>query len=62
MQEFIGNVGFVMISLFDGCCIVYAFGLRIPVAVIVAVAFLGIVVGAVVIRRLVRRDALPRTA
>ncbi|MGO4595285.1 hypothetical protein AB4Z18_15825 [Leifsonia sp. 2TAF2] len=56
-KAFIGHVGFVMISLFDGFCIVSAIDLRLPPAAIVGVAVLGVVVGVVVIRALVRRDA-----
>ena len=50
-----------MISLFDGFCIVSAIDLGMPVAVVVAVAILGVVVGVVVIRHLVRRDAITRS-
>ena len=59
-KRFIGHVGFVMISLFDGFCIVSAIDLGMPVAVVVAVAVLGVVVGVLVIRHLVRRDAIAR--
>ncbi len=55
-KAFLGHVGFVMISLFDGFCIVTAIDLRLPVAVIVIVAVLGVAVGIWVIRRLVRRE------
>ena len=60
-KRFIGHVGFVMISLFDGFCIVSAIDLGMPVAVVVTVAVLGVVVGVVVIRHLVRRDAIARS-
>ena len=56
-KAFIGHVGFVMISLFDGFCIVTAIDLRLTPAAIVAVAVLGVVAGVIVIRALVRRDA-----
>lgn len=56
-RAFIGHVGFIMISLFDGFCIVSAIDLRLPPVVIVAVAVLGVVAGVVVRRMLVRRDA-----
>jgi hypothetical protein len=59
-KKFIGHVGFVMISLFDGFCIVTAIDLRMPAVVIVAVAVIGVVVGIVAIRRLVRRDEAGR--
>lgn len=55
-KAFLGHVGFVMISLFDGFCIVSAIDLRLPPWVIVTVAVLGVVVGIWVIRRLVRRE------
>jgi len=53
---FLGHVGFVLISLFDGFCIVAAIDLRLPPWVIVVVAVLGVAVGIWVIRRLVRRE------
>lgn len=56
-KALIGHVGFVMISLFDGFCIVSAIDLRLPAWLIVTVAVLGVVVGVVVIRALVRRDS-----
>lgn len=56
-KRFIGHVGFVMISLFDGFCIVTAIDLRFPPVVIVVVAVLGVVCGVIVIRALVRRDS-----
>lgn len=56
-KALIGHLGFVMISLFDGFCIVSAIDLRLPPWLIVTVAVLGVVIGVVVIRALVRRDA-----
>ncbi len=56
-KALIGHVGFVMISLFDGFCIVSAIDLRLPPWLIVIVAVLGVVVGVLAIRVLVRRDA-----
>jgi hypothetical protein len=56
-RALIGHIGFVMISLFDGFCIVSAIDLRLAPWLIVTVAVLGVVVGVVVIRALVRRDA-----
>lgn len=61
-KALIGHVGFVMISLFDGFCIVSAIDLHLPPWLIVTVAVLGVVVGVVVIRALVRRDAATATA
>jgi hypothetical protein len=55
-KKLIGYVGFVMISLFDGFCIVTAIDLRMPPAVIASVAVLGVAVGILAIRLLVRRD------
>lgn len=55
-KQFIGHVGFVMISLFDGFCIVAAIDLHLPPYVIAGVAVLGVVAGVVWIRRLVRRE------
>lgn len=56
-KAFIGHVGFVMISLFDGFCIVAAIDLRLSPTVIAAVAVGGVIAGIVVIRALVRREA-----
>ena len=56
-RSFIGHVGFILISLFDGFCIVSAIDLGMPPAVTVTVAVLGVVAGVVVLRALVRRDA-----
>ncbi|WP_426515443.1 hypothetical protein ACPPVQ_12605 [Diaminobutyricibacter sp. McL0618] len=61
-KAFLGHVGFVMISLFDGFCIVAAIDLRMPPAVIVVVAVLGVAVGIWVIRRLVRREVTREAA
>jgi peptidoglycan/LPS O-acetylase OafA/YrhL len=55
-RAFIGHVGFVLISLFDGFCIVSAIDLRLPMPVIVVVAVLGVVAGVVALRRTIRRD------
>ncbi|WP_345761187.1 hypothetical protein [Diaminobutyricibacter sp. McL0608] len=55
-KAFLGHVGFVMISLFDGFCIVAAIDLKLPPVVIVVVAVLGVAVGIWVIRLLVRRE------
>ena len=56
-RAFIGHVGFVMISLFDGFCIVAAIDLGMPPPVTSTVAVLGVVVGVLILRALVRRDA-----
>ena len=55
-KSFIGHVGFVMISLFDGFCIVAAVDLGMPPPVTITVAVLGVVVGVLILRALVRRD------
>ncbi|MEV8214170.1 hypothetical protein [Leifsonia sp. NPDC077715] len=56
-RSFIGHVGFVLISLFDGFCIVAAIDLGMPPPVTITVAVLGVVVGVLLLRALVRRDA-----
>jgi hypothetical protein len=56
-KPFIGHVGFVLISLFDGFCIVAAIDLRLPPVVIALVAVLGVAAGIVAIRYVVRREA-----
>lgn len=56
-KSFIGHVGFVMISLFDGFCIVAAIDLGMPPPVTITVAVLGVVVGVLLLRALVRRDS-----
>ncbi|GAA3887874.1 hypothetical protein GCM10022381_32250 [Leifsonia kafniensis] len=53
---FVGHIGFVLISLFDGFCIVTAIDLHLPPLVIALVAVLGVVAGVVVIRRVARRE------
>jgi hypothetical protein len=55
-KKFAGHVGFVLISLFDGFCIITAIDLRLSPVVIVVVAVLGVAVGILVIRRVVRRE------
>jgi hypothetical protein len=55
-QAFIGHVGFVLISLFDGFCIVLAIDLRAPVWLVIAAALFGVVVGVVAIRARVRQE------
>ncbi|HEY4268623.1 MAG TPA: hypothetical protein VGM94_10575 [Galbitalea sp.] len=56
-KRFVGHVGFVLISLFDGFCIVSAIDLHLPPYVIAIVAVAGVAIGILVIRRVVRRDA-----
>ncbi len=60
-RAFIGHVGFVLISLFDGFCIVAAIDLRAPPVVIATVAVLGVVAGVFGLRRAVRHDAVRQT-
>lgn len=48
--RFVGHVGFVLISLFDGFCIVLAIDLRMPGWVVASVAVLGVVVGVIALR------------
>lgn len=55
LRSFLAHIGFVLISLFDGFCIVTAIDLRMPAAVVVAAAVAGVVAGALVTRRAVRR-------
>lgn len=55
-QQFIGHVGFVLISLFDGFCIVLAIDLGMPTWVVVAAAVFGVVVGVAAIRVRVRQQ------
>ena len=55
-KKFAGHVGFVLISLFDGFCIITAIDLHLPPLVIVVVAVLGVAAGILVIRRVVRRE------
>lgn len=50
-RSFVQHVGFVLISLFDGFCVVAAIDLGLPTAVVVAVAVLGVVAGVLALRR-----------
>jgi hypothetical protein len=54
--RFIGHVGFVLISLFDGFCIVSAIDLGMPPVVIVLVAVLGVALGVLWIRTTIARE------
>ena len=56
-EGFAGHIGFVLISLCDAFCIVFAVDLQISPFVIVPVAVLGVVVGSLAIRRVTRRVA-----
>lgn len=58
------HVGFVLISLFDGFCVVSAIDLGLPPPAVFVVAVLGVVGGVLALRRAVRRieDAPPPTA
>jgi membrane associated rhomboid family serine protease len=56
---FIGHVGFVLISFFDGFCIVLAIDLRMPPWVVAAAAVFGVVVGVIAIRARVRQERGP---
>ncbi|HEY2643012.1 MAG TPA: hypothetical protein VGI56_04585 [Galbitalea sp.] len=58
-KKFAGHVGFVLISLFDGFCIVTAIDLHLPPVVTVIVAILGVAAGILVIRRVARRETRP---
>lgn len=55
-QAFIGHVGFVLISLFDGFCIVLAIDLRMPTWIVVAAALFGVAVGILAIRARGRQE------
>ncbi len=57
-QAFIGHVGFVLISLFDGFCIVLAIDLRMPAWVVVAAALFGVAVGILAIRARGKQERL----
>jgi hypothetical protein len=60
--RFAGHVGFVLISLFDGFCIVSAIDLHLPPVVIALVAVLGVAAGILAIRRVARRERQADTA
>ncbi len=53
---FIGHVGFVLISLFDGFAIVTALDLRMPPVVVALSAVLGVAAGVFAIRTASRRE------
>ena len=55
--RFAGHIGFVLISLFDGFCIVSAIDLHLPPVVIALSAVLGVVAGILAIRRVAKREA-----
>jgi hypothetical protein len=55
-RRFIGHVGFVLISLFDGFCIVLAIDLGLPFWVITLIALAGVAVGILALRARVRRE------
>jgi hypothetical protein len=55
--RFAGHIGFVLISLFDGFCIISAIDLHLPPVVIVVVAVFGVAAGILVIRRVAKREA-----
>ena len=54
--RFIGHVGFVLISLFDGFCIVTAIDLRLAPWLVAVVAVLGVALGVLWIRIRVRHE------
>jgi hypothetical protein len=54
--RFIGHVGFVLISLFDGFCIVTAIDLHLPPVLIAVIAVLGVLAGIWAIRRATKRE------
>jgi hypothetical protein len=56
-EGFTGHIGFVLISLFDAFCIVFAVDLQLSPFVVVPVAVLAVVVGSLAIRRVTRRVA-----
>jgi hypothetical protein len=56
-KRLIGHIGFVLISLFDGFCIVLAIDLGLPAVVIAGAAVFGVVAGVAAIRAVVRREA-----
>ncbi|NNC10747.1 hypothetical protein HII28_02450 [Planctomonas sp. JC2975] len=60
-RAFLGHVGFVLISFFDGFCIVLAIDLRLPIWVVVAVALLGVAVGILAIRVRIRQEEAVET-
>jgi hypothetical protein len=60
--RFIGHVGFVLISLFDGFAVVTALDLHLPPVAVALSAVLGVVVGVVVIRRASRREQPPQNS
>lgn len=55
MHRFVGHIGFVLISLFDGFCIVFTIDLKLPPYVVAASAVLGVVVGVLAIRGATKR-------
>ncbi|MFI5958832.1 hypothetical protein [Cryptosporangium sp. NPDC051539] len=57
--KFVGHVGFVLISLFDGFAIVSALDLHLPGVAVALSAVLGVVVGVVAVRR-AGRIVVPR--
>jgi len=56
VKAFLGHIGFVLISLFDGFCIVLAIDLHSPVWVVIAAAVFGVVVGVLAIRARTNRE------
>jgi uncharacterized membrane protein len=48
--SFVSHIGFVLISLFDGFCIVLAIDLLMPAWVVITVAVLGVAVGIIALR------------
>lgn len=56
-RRFIGDIGFVLISLFDGFCIVLAIDLGLPFWAVASIAVAGVAVGILALRARVRRDA-----
>ena len=55
--RFLGHIGFVLISLFDGFCIVTAIDLHLPIWAIIAAAVLGVAAGVVATKAATRRVA-----
>lgn len=54
--SFLGHVGFVLISFFDGFCIVLAIDLRAPIWVVVLAAVFGVVVGVIAIKARIKQE------
>jgi len=58
-ERFLAHLGFVLISLFDGFCIVLAFDLRLPVWAIVGAGVVGVLAGVFATKVAIRRASEP---